>query len=306
MLQESNLGAQMQVAHEMAHFFIKSRLGKDYGKITNELKAFRKDLLNTVQYKDLKAGKYTIAEGNKDGIFTQNEVDIITVILEQLSNPSSTPQNIEEIVAYGFGNMAFAKFLNFVPATEGFTPTERAGKPTFFTKLKNIMLKLIGQFIDGPTKLDELNELLDLALEGNIDMVRSGNKTKRSVKPLPETVEKTEGDGTPPVVKTTPTEVTVQEEETIIINETTVTEIGEQADRADLEEDDEDFDIPDSIMNESVLPAISKEIKKRAEIQVKPLTITSTGVVNANTVVSELVDSEITDEEVDELIKFCS
>ena len=306
MLQESNLGAQMQVAHEMAHFFIKSRLGKDYGKITNELKAFRKDLLNTVQYKDLKAGKYTIAEGNKDGIFTQNEVDIITVILEQLSNPSSTPQNIEEIVAYGFGNMAFAKFLNFVPATEGFTPTERAGKPTFFTKLKNIMLKLIGQFIDGPTKLDELNELLDLALEGNIDMVRSGNKTKRSVKPVPKTVEKTEGDGTPPVVETTPTEVTVQEEETIIINETTVTEIGEQADRADLEEDDEDFDIPDSIMNESVLPAISKEIKKRAEIQVKPLTITSTGVINANTVVSELVDSEITDEEVDELIKFCS
>ena len=306
MLQESNLGAQMQVAHEMAHFFIKSRLGKDYGKITNELKTFRKDLLNTVQYKDLKAGKYTIAEGNKDGIFTQNEVDIITVILEQLSNPNSTPQNIEEIVAYGFGNMAFAKFLNFVPATEGFTPTERAGKPTFFTKLKNIMLKLIGQFIDGPTKLDELNELLDLALEGNIDMVRSGNKTTRSVKPVPKTFEKTEGDGTPPVVETTPTEVTVQEEETIIINETTVTEIVEQADRAGLEEDDEDFDIPDSIMNESVLPAISKEIKKRAEIQVKPLTITSTGVINANTVVSELVDSEITDEEVDELIKFCS
>ena len=202
--------------------------------------------------------------------------------------------------------MAFAKFLNFVPATEGFTPTERAGKPTFFTKLKNIMLKLIGQFIDGPTKLDELNELLDLALEGNIDMVRSGNKTTRSVKPVPKTFEKTEGDGTPPVVETTPAEVTVKEEETIIINETTVTEIGEQADRADLEEDDEDFDIPDSIMNESVLPAISKEIKKRAEIQVKPLTITSTGVVNANTVVSELVDSEITDEEVDELIKFCS
>ena len=59
-------------------------------------------------------------------------------------------------------------------------------------------------------------------------------------------------------------------------------------------------------MNESVLPAISKEIKTRAEIEVKPLTITSTGVINANTVVSELVDSEITDEEVDELIKFCS
>ena len=32
----------------------------------------------------------------------------------------------------------------------------------------------------------------------------------------------------------------------------------------------------------------------------------NTNVANANTVVSELVDSEITDEEVDELIKFCS
>lgn len=135
--------ASLLIVHEILHALKGTRSIEQQKALDDKLEEFRKSILVTPEYTNLKAKENKTEIDNK-----------ILAILDMKGN------KIDELLTYGLTDKDFAKFLDSIKGeVDGVTKT-------FWTKLLDIIKELAASFGITGSKLDELGVLFDKFISG--------------------------------------------------------------------------------------------------------------------------------------------